>query len=293
MGVSHITWHHRLYGHDFEEALGVGGGQGSLACCSPWGHKESNMSEPLNWLTVGSLCDRCFQTTKSKLGFAHQIHCSCHWDEKKRWIYEGDFFGDSHWDLLSKNGTGSSLVWRLFNKLLRKFNNMTYNIEYWIQYCSLEGLMLKLKLQYFGHMMRRADSFEKPLMLGKIEGRWRRGRQRMRWLVASLTRWTWVWVNSGSWWGTGRPGVLRFMGSPRVRHNWVAELNWTERYWMMGFCLASTWKIQGIKCFSQHLIQDLNKRCLHFQSSLEQKICECFPEWVVGYKGVMAGLVVF
>ena len=47
---------------------------------------------------------------------------------------------------------------------------------------SLEGLMLKLKLQYFGHLMRRADSFEKPLMLGKIEGRRRRGRQRMRWL---------------------------------------------------------------------------------------------------------------
>ena len=48
--------------------------------------------------------------------------------------------------------------------------------------CSLEGLMLKLKLQYFGHLMRRADSFEKTLMLGEIEGRRRRGSQRMRWL---------------------------------------------------------------------------------------------------------------
>ena len=48
--------------------------------------------------------------------------------------------------------------------------------------CSLEGLMLKLKLQYFGHLMRRADSLEKTLMLGKIEGRSRRGRQRIRWL---------------------------------------------------------------------------------------------------------------
>ena len=48
--------------------------------------------------------------------------------------------------------------------------------------CSLEGLMLKLKFQYFGHLMRRADSFEKTLMLGKIEGRRRRGQQRMRWL---------------------------------------------------------------------------------------------------------------
>ena len=48
--------------------------------------------------------------------------------------------------------------------------------------CSLEGMMLKLKLQYFGHLMRRADSFEKTLMLGQIEGRRKRGRQRMRWL---------------------------------------------------------------------------------------------------------------
>ena len=46
--------------------------------------------------------------------------------------------------------------------------------------------------------------------------------------MASLTRWTWVWVNSGSWWWTGRPGVLRFTGSQRVGHDWVTELNWTE-----------------------------------------------------------------
>ena len=55
-------------------------------------------------------------------------------------------------------------------------------LKYIIHGCSLEGLMLKLKLQYFGHLMRRVDSFEKTLMLGKIEGRKRRGRQRMRWL---------------------------------------------------------------------------------------------------------------
>ena len=54
--------------------------------------------------------------------------------------------------------------------------------------CSLDGLMLKLKLQYFGHLMRRADLFEKTLMLGKIEGRRKRGRQRMRWLYG-ITDW--------------------------------------------------------------------------------------------------------
>ena len=96
---------------------------------------------------------------------------------------------------------------------------------------SLEGLTLKLKLQYFGHLMQRIDSLEKTLMLGGIGGRRRRRRQRMGCLdgwMASLTWWTWVWVNSGRWWWTGRPGVLRFMGSQRVRHDWVTELNWNE-----------------------------------------------------------------
>ena len=52
--------------------------------------------------------------------------------------------------------------------------------------------------------------------------------------MASLTRWTWVWVNSGSWWWTGRPGVLWFMGSQRVGHDWATELNWTHQYLHLG-----------------------------------------------------------
>ena len=79
---------------------------------------------------------------------------------------------------------------------------------------SLEGLMLKLKLQYFGHLMRRADLLEKTLMLGKIE------REDTGWdgCMASPTQ----WVNSGSWWRTGRPGVLKSMGSQsRTQLNWL------------------------------------------------------------------------
>ena len=95
--------------------------------------------------------------------------------------------------------------------------------------CSLEGLMLKLKLQYFGHLMWRVDSLEKTLMLGGTGGAGGEGYDRGwdGWMV-SPTRWAWVWVNSGSLWWTGRPGMLRFMGSQRVGHDWVTELNWTE-----------------------------------------------------------------
>ena len=92
--------------------------------------------------------------------------------------------------------------------------------------CS-EGLILKLKLQYFVHLILGADSFEKTLMLVKIEGWRRRGRQRIisssGWM-ASPTQRTWVCVNSGSWWWTGRPGMLQFMGSWRVVHDWATEL---------------------------------------------------------------------
>ena len=99
--------------------------------------------------------------------------------------------------------------------------------------CSLEGLILTLKLQYFGHLMQRADSFEKTLILGKTEGRRRRGRRWDGWM-ASLTQYAWVWVNSGSWWWSGKPGVLQSMES----QSQTRLSNWTE----LNFIFCNSYK---------------------------------------------------
>ena len=89
-------------------------------------------------------------------------------------------------------------------------------------------LMLKLKLQYFGHLIWRTDSLERPWRWERLKaGGEGDGRGWDGWM-ASLTQWTWVWTSSGSWWWTGRPGVLQSMESQRVGHDWATELNFRE-----------------------------------------------------------------
>ena len=127
------------------------------------------------------------------------------------WMWELDY--KESWAL--KN-------WCLWTVVLEKTldspldsNKIKINPEY-----SLKGLMLKL--QYFGHLMWRANSLEKTLVPGKTEGRRWDDRGWDGWMV-SPTQWTWVWANSGRWWGTGKPGVLQSMGSQRVGHDWGTE----------------------------------------------------------------------
>ena len=127
--------------------------------------------------------------------------------------------------------------------------------------CSLEGRMLKLKLQYFRYVMWRTDSLEKTLMLRKIEGRRKRGWD--GWM-ASPTQWTWVWVSSGSWWWTGKPGMLQSMGLQRVRHDWVTELNWTE----VGQCFSSKEQASFNFMASVTIFSDLGAQ--------QNKACHCF-----------------
>ena len=105
---------------------------------------------------------------------------------------------------------------------------------------SLEGLMLKLKLKYFGHLswltgkdelthVKRPWCWERLKVGGEGDNRGLDD-----WMV-SLTQWTWVWVNSRSWWWIGRPGVLQSMGSQRVGHDWMTVLNWILKEARLGF----------------------------------------------------------
>ena len=92
--------------------------------------------------------------------------------------------------------------------------------------CSLEGLMLKLKLQNFGHLMEELTCWKRPWCWEGLGAGGEGDNRGWDGWMASPTRCTWVWVNSGSLWWTGRPGLLQFMGSQRVGHDWATELSW-------------------------------------------------------------------
>ena len=133
------------------------------------------------------------------------------------------FFKES-W--VSKNDAFDLWCWRRFlivpwtarrsHQLILKEINPEY---------SLEGLMLKLKLQYLGHLMGRADHWKKPWCWERLKAGGEGDNRGWDGWMASPTWWTWVWVGFGSWWWTGKPGVLESMGSQRVSCDTTEQLN--------------------------------------------------------------------
>ena len=140
--------------------------------------------------------------------------------------------------------------------------------------CSLEGLMLKLNLQYFGHLMQRADSLKGLWCWERLRAGGEGDDRGWDGWMASLTQWTWVWVDSGSWWWTGRPGMLRFMGSQRVGHDWVTELE-LELILKFRSTVSLSWTLENTPstCWT-FLPSSYNHIKLHISS--------CAPHWVNG-----------
>ena len=164
-------WYHQLNGLECEQMPGDGEGLGSLACCDSWGCKELDTTERLKWTELRQHIQkqRHYFVNKgpSSQGYGFSvIMYGCELDYKESWVPKNWCFWLWCWRKLLR------VPWTA-----RRSNQSILKIS---PECSLEGLMFKQKLQYFGHLMQSADSLEETLMLGKIEGRRRRGQQRMR-----------------------------------------------------------------------------------------------------------------
>ena len=133
--------------------------------------------------------------------------------------------------------------------------------------------MLKLKLQYFSHLVQRADSLEKDMMLGKIEGRRRRERQRTRWLDGSPTQWTWVWASSGRWWKTGKPGMLQSMGHTTEKlHNNNSKTPHLCKLFAFKFKFKSIFLSKFLRWIWYVMLCKLEKAMAPYSSTLAWKI---------------------
>ena len=118
-------------------------------------------------------------------------------------------------------------------------------------WCSLEGLMLKLKLHYLATWCEELSLWKRPWCWERLRAGGEGDDRGWDGWMASLTQCIWVWVDFGSWWWAGRPGMLWFMGSQRARHDWATELNWT----LLGSaarCLM-TWPNQPVASARQDL----------------------------------------
>ena len=141
------------------------------------------------------------------------------------------------------------------------------NLEY-----SLNELLLKLKLQYFGHLMQRIDSLEKTLMLGKIESRRRRRQQKMRWLDGITD----LMDLSLSWWWTGKPGVLQSMGSQKVGQDWVIEMYWICYHIYLRAALVAQ-MVKNLPAMQETLVRSWQPSRYLKYKTLPTKLFPCSP----------------
>ena len=131
---------------------------------------------------------------------------------------------------------------------------------------SLEGLMLKLNSNTLATWCQELTHWKRPWCWERLKvGGERDDRGWGSWM-ASPTQWTWVWVSSGSWWWTGKPGVLQSMGSQQVRHDWATELNWEQRFPTSGiYCLMICGRANVIIIEIQYTINRSNRNKAHYK----------------------------
>ena len=190
-------WHHGLDGRESEWTQGVGDGQGGLACCDSWGCKESDTTEQLNWTELNRICSleikRCLllrrkaMTNLDSIFESRDITLLTKVRTVKAMVFLVVMYRCESWTIKKSEhqriDASEFWCWKrpLRVPLTAKRSSQSIWKEINPEY-SLEELMLKLKLQFFGHLLWSADSLEKTPMLGKFKGRRRKGRQRMRWL---------------------------------------------------------------------------------------------------------------
>ena len=207
-----IGWYHWLDGHVFEQALGVGDGQGGLACCNSWGQKTQLSNWTEEGVNLASLPIIPYRSSQS-YGFSRNHVWRWELDHKESWALKNWCF----WTVVVEKTLDSSLDGKEIKTVSPKGN------QFWI---------------FIGRTDAEAPVFwpsdAKNWLIGKDPyGRkdWRQEKKgttedKIVGWHNQLDWWTWIWASHRNWWWTGNPDVLQSMGSQRVGHNWVIEFNW-------------------------------------------------------------------